>query len=94
MQIVGLQLCDAWESSKYGAAQCLTLGGGCQGATGDSGGPACYPYDLWSSQPGGGSFYYWRGLHSGYFDEYTRVPTYSFSVRCVLDLRYISPRHS
>ncbi len=82
----GLQLCDAWESSKYGAAQCLNLGGGCQGSTGDNGYPNCYPFDVWSGRSGSGGVYYWRGLNNGSFNENTRVPTYAFSVRCVLDL--------
>ncbi len=83
-------LCDALESSKYGAAQCYTLIGGCQGAPSDGGGTdACYPHDIWASTQGSNSCRYWRILKYGSFDENCYPVTYAFSVRCVLDLTYV-----
>jgi len=42
--LFGLQLCDANASSSYGAAQCNSKGGGCQGSSGNY----CYPNHIWS----------------------------------------------
>ena len=80
-----LQLCDAWESSKYGAAQCYWLGGGCQGSYNSN----CYPYGLWSgSTSSEAGSYHNRELQSGAYNvALTRQSTYAFSVRCVLDLK-------
>ena len=82
----GLQLCELYESSKYGAARCLSLSGGCQGAA-DNGN--CYPYGLWSSSLSSTDCYTNRELGYGSFESvYVRHITYAFSVRCVLDLEY------
>ena len=85
----GLQLCDAWESSNYGAAQCLTLNGSCQGSNNNH----CYPYGIWSGTEAGADIYYNRELKRGDFttlnacDGSARcVARFAFGVRCVLDL--------
>ena len=85
----GLQLCDAWESSNYGAAQCLTLNGSCQGSNNNH----CYPYGIWSGAEAGTDIYYNRELKRGDFttlnacDGSARcVARFAFGVRCVLDL--------
>ena len=81
-----LQLCDAWESSKYGAAQCLNLVDGCQGASGDY----CFPYVVWSSKQPSSTTHWSPELNGGSFFE-TLDPAghdslHAFTVRCVLDL--------
>ena len=60
-----MQLCDYWESSKYGAVQCRELAGGCQGANGNN----CYPYGLWSSSLSSTDYYTNRELGNGSFEN-------------------------
>ena len=80
-----MQLCDYWESSKYGAAQCRELAGGCQGANGNN----CYPYGLWSSSLSSTDYYTNRELGNGSFENMNvRHIIYAFGVRCVLDLTH------
>ena len=94
----GLQLCDNWESSKYGAAQCNELGGGCQGAAYGISANAnnCFPIDLWSSTKAG-SEYHALDLVEGTFRPYGPCGTghcsslLAFTVRCVLDLKQLNP---
>ena len=84
-----MQLCDKWESSKYGAAQCYPrYDGGCQGAAyGTNWATNCYPNELWSSDIyNGGSERYTRNLGSGTWNYDTSPYTQADSVRCVLDL--------
>mgnify|MGYP001141467610 CR=1 FL=1 len=84
----GLQLCDKWESHKYGAAQCYPLYDGCQGASrGDSRWyDDCWPAELWSGS-GSESVYYRGYLKQGQFTLTAYHITLPYSVRCVLDLR-------
>ena len=81
-----MQLCDRWESSKYGAAQCYELYGGCQGAIGNN----CWPNWVWAGTKASvAGKAYDRALESGgwIINEYTPHEfTNAFSVRCVLDL--------
>ena len=88
-----LQLCDWYESSKYGAAQCGAFYGGCQGASLTRPGDAnnCYPYAAWSSSPATSSGYYYvydykNGSFFNPFGTPGHVSTFAVSVRCVLDL--------
>ena len=87
-----LQLCDAYESSKYGAAQCYALAGGCQGASSTN----CYPDSFWSA-----TVFDSAGYHRGFYltgaatfgiscsEAGGKCPnTHSFTVRCVLDLNF------
>lgn len=86
----GLQLCDWYESSKYGAAQCNQFNGGCQGAANTH----CYPYDIWSgtimdSEGYHRGFYLAKGTLFGVSCDESRGKcsnTFTFSVRCVLGL--------
>ncbi len=80
----GLQLCDAYESSKYGTAQCYWFTGGCQGSYGTS----CHPYDLWSGTFDSGNNYKLAQLVSGTLRINAYIRTYTFSVRCLLLARY------
>ena len=75
-------LCD--QQSGYGALQCYTHTGGCQGATYGN----CLPQGIWSSKQVSdtfawspellsGSFYEWRG-------EGGHELVFAFSVRCLL----------
>ena len=85
-----LQLCDRYESSKYGAAQCNHFIGSCQGAANTH----CYPYDVWSStvmdsEEYHRGFYLARGTLFGVSCDESRgkcLNTFTFSVRCVLGL--------
>ena len=87
LALSGLQLCEANESSKYGAVQCSGLDGGCQGAYywTDAG---CWPYGLWSGSKGSSSgSYIVREFDKGaYIFAPTRLVTHAYSVRCVPDL--------
>ena len=78
-----LQLCDLYESSKYGATRCYELNSGCQGAMNTN----CNPYDLWSGTLQSGSVYYRGTLQSGVWSLNYYISTHAYSVRCVLDLR-------
>ena len=80
----GLQLCDYFASSSYGAAQCRSLGGGCQGGYGNY----CVPSHIWSGTlaPGTESSHYAYYLNNGLFGEYIRSLPENYSVRCVLGL--------
>ena len=71
-----------WESSKYGAAQCLTLGGGCQGSYNNN----CWPFDLWSGTLLSAGVYGHGQLISGTWRAVSYTADFAFSVRCVLDL--------
>ncbi len=73
----GLRLCDFYNG--YGAAQCNYYNV-CDGANADT----CYPYDVWSSTPDGGRYYYFY-LVSGSFDQSSHGPRHAGSVRCVLE---------
>jgi len=93
VQTIGLQLCDKSESSKYGAAQCYELYGGCLGAA--LARPAnannCYSYAMWSgsSATSSGYYYVYDYTRSSFFNPYGtpgHVSTFAVSVRCVLDL--------
>ena len=93
----GLQLCDAYESSKYGAARCAGLSGGCQGSYSGN----CWAYHLWSGTVAESSGYYRvPELKTGAFGSLSStcnqtggygkcIDAWSFSVRCVLDLKII-----
>ena len=61
---MALQLCERWESSGYGAAQCQILFGGCEGASSGFSGAigACFPYIVWSDSFVGSQQYH-RALH-------------------------------
>ena len=78
----GLQLCDNWESSKYGAAQCNELGGGCQGSSNTN----CNPHVTWGSKASSGEPSSGH-LNQSNFGNTTNYPiAWAFGVRCVLDL--------
>ena len=79
-----LQLCEQYESSKYGAARCYELNSGCQGAMNTN----CNPYDLWSGTLQSGSVYYRGTLQSGVWSLNYYISTHAYSVRCVLDLNF------
>ena len=90
--LICMQLCDQWERSKYGAAQCKWLGG-CQGAAFNTNWAThCYPNIIWSGTPSG-SEYWSPHLNSGTFHMTGACTTghcpvsLAFTVRCVLDLR-------
>ncbi len=78
------QLCEYFESSKYGAARCFELGGGCQGSSNTN----CYPHAIWSASFGGANGYpYHAPLDTGVLHLNATYPvSAAFSVRCVLDL--------
>ena len=88
----GLQLCDRYESSIYGAAQCGPFYSGCQGALNN----LCDTYWHWSSSSRGSGYYGGHALSGGvlYYNAnscgtgmYDKCSVgYAFSVRCVLDL--------
>ncbi len=91
LQTTGLQLCDWYESSKYGAAQCGPFYGGCQGAMNNY----CFPYVIWSSKQPSSTTHWSPELNGGKFFE-TLDPTghhslHAFTVRCVLDLKQLNP---
>ena len=91
LQTTGLQLCDWYESSKYGAAQCGPFYGGCQGAMNNY----CFPYVVWSSKQPSSTTHWSPELNGGKFFE-TLDPTghnslHAFTVRCVLDLKQLNP---
>ena len=85
----GLQLCELYESSSYGAAWCEVMKDGCMGAVANY----CHPADLWSSTPAGSEFSA-SDLVGGAFRSYGPCGTghcpgsLAFSVRCVLGLAY------
>ncbi len=93
IQIQMPQLCDRYESSIYGAAQCGPFYSGCQGALNN----LCDTYWHWSSSSRGSGYYGGHALSGGvlYYNAnscgtgmYDKCSVgYAFSVRCVLDLR-------
>ena len=73
----GLRLCDYF--SGYGAARCDNYLV-CDGASSDT----CYPFEVWSSTPNGGKYYFFN-LSSSSFYQNSQYPSYAESVRCVLE---------
>ena len=92
-----MQLCDNLESSKYGAARCYYLAGGCQGSYNTN----CNPNYVWSgSVVDSSSYHRGFGFESGAFANFSNscgtgmngkcITNWAFGVRCVLDLNKIS----
>ena len=83
-----MQLCDRYESSKYGAAQCDGLSGGCLGASPNP----CWPHVLWGALVNTGmpsSAHFGKDI---LIISDTHISTYAFSVRCLLLALYgVSP---
>ena len=83
-----IQLCELYESSKYGAAQCFPLLYGCQGSLyGTTSAPHCYPHIIWASSLYTISgHYYARAFVEGSLSSTYYPTTLAGTVRCVLDL--------
>ena len=82
------------KSSKYGAAQCYLLIGGCQGAaTSTSWTAQCYPDIIWTSKAGGSGYYSpdlaYGSISYGACSTGICPASMAFTVRCVLDLAYV-----
>lgn len=81
-----MQLCDGWESFKYGAARCYALYDKCQG----SNNAHCHPHVVWGSKVASGEPSSGH-LGQGAFGASISYPViWAFGVRCVLGLNSIS----
>ena len=82
----GLQLCDWYESSKYGAAQCYPFYSGCQGgAQGTVWADGCFPAEVWLSNCTD-RVCARALLNRGVLSSDSFTDALAFSVRCVPDL--------